>query len=80
MSKIHFDTIGRVWVTCPNCGRKTPAWSSSRGYARVWGVWRWCGKEWCIKQLFKSKKHSIAPEYVVYGCDVVTLEEVDKHG
>ena len=44
---IEYDSIGRAWIICPSCGRKTPAWQSSNrlGVAKK-GFCRWCEERW----------------------------------
>lgn len=41
------DRVGRAWVVCPSCDRKTPAWSG-REVAKQ-GYCRWCGEKWVWK-------------------------------
>lgn len=43
----EYDSIGRAWIRCAVCGRKTPAWQSSAslGPAKR-GTCRWCGEHW----------------------------------
>ena len=41
------DSIGRDWVICPKCKKKTPGWGG--GYGKrgnpSW-ICRWCGAKW----------------------------------
>lgn len=46
---LYWDRAGRLWITCPKCGRKTPAWALF-GVSRQ-GECRWCGTKWRIANL-----------------------------
>ena len=41
------DSIGRDWIICPSCGKKTPGWGGGYGKrGNPSGFCRWCNKEW----------------------------------
>lgn len=41
------DSIGRDWIICPECGKKTPGWGGGYGKrGNPSGICRWCGAEW----------------------------------
>lgn len=48
MLEITHDSIGRPWIICPHCGRKTPGWGGTEKSGGVGkrGYCRWCNGKW----------------------------------